>query len=52
MLRKTLINKKDLQNISDHLFQRIGLGAPSDISWGVIFRRDEALDSHISTMDS
>ena len=29
---------------SEPLFQRTGLGTASDISWGVIFRRDGDLD--------
>ena len=32
---------------SEHLFQRTGLGTPSDIYWGVIFRRDGDLDSSL-----
>ena len=33
ILLKTLINKSDLQNISEQFFQITGLGAASDISW-------------------
>ena len=43
ILLKTLINKV-YKIFSEYLIQRIGSGAASDIFWGVIFRRDEALD--------
>ena len=35
-----------------HVFQRTGLGAASDISWGVTFRRDGDLDPTLSSIDS
>ena len=37
---------------SAHLFQRTGLGAASDIFWGVIFGRHGDIDPPLSTMDS
>ena len=41
------------KTFSEHLgFMKYFLGVGSDISWGVIFRTDGALDSHLSTMDS